>query len=69
MTPSPCPHCGCTMFKRVYSCRGQWVQMIELKGTKLDVFDTFTDDLRNGPEPRRMTCADCGKSVPNPDRT
>jgi hypothetical protein len=56
--------CGCTMFLETQQVRGPWVALFDSTDPD-NTIDTNLDGLKHI-TPRRVKCADCGKSHPNP---
>lgn len=60
--------CGSEYFRRYYPARGTWEQLVKANDNGgVTVEESFTDNLRNGREPKWMRCAECGKKIRNPD--
>jgi len=60
--------CGSTLFRRNYRAGGWWEQLVEAnREGGVTVTDSFTDNIRQGREPKTMKCAECGKRIANPD--
>lgn len=55
--------CGSRLFYESVRCNGWWVALISESG---DVEDTNLDNLKYGPTPKTVVCAECRKRNPNP---